>query len=82
MRQDSLACRDRFQGLESVEARVGESVKMNLEFAERVREKGKQVGLDIGFSIQPLIERRHDGSLHPAIYGAAELAKALERRFS
>ena len=82
LRQDSLACEDRFQGLESVEARVDESVKMNLEFAERVREKGEQVGLDIGFSIQPLIERRPDGSLHPAIYGAAELAKALERRFS
>ena len=42
----------------------------------------QQVGLDIGFSIQPLIERRPDGSLHPAIYGAAELAKAIERRFS
>ena len=82
LRQDSLACEDRFQGLESVEARIAESVKMNLEFAERVREKGEQVGLDIGFSIQPLIERRPDGSLHPAIYGAAELAKALERRFS
>ena len=82
LRQDSLACQDRFQGLESVEARVDESVKMNLEFAEQVREKGEQVGLDIGFSIQPLIERRPDGSLHSAIYGAAELAKALERRFS
>ena len=82
LRQDSLACQDRFQGLESVEARVDELVKMNLEFAVRVREKGEQVGLDIGFSIQPLIERRPDGSLHPAIYGAAELAEALERRFS
>jgi hypothetical protein len=82
LRQDSLACEDRFQGLESVEARVDQSVRMNLEFAERVREKGEQVGLDIGFSIQPLIERRPDGSLHSAIYGAAELAKALERRFS
>ena len=39
------------------------------------------MGLDIGFSIQPLIERWTDGSLHPAIFGAAELAKALERRF-
>jgi hypothetical protein len=82
LRQDSLACEDRFQALESVEARIAESVRLNLEFAERVREKGEQVGLDIGFSIQPLIERRPDGSLHPAIYGAAELAKALERRFS
>jgi hypothetical protein len=44
---------------------------MNLEFAERVRKKGAHVGLAIGFSIQPLIERRPDGSLHPAIYGAA-----------
>jgi hypothetical protein len=60
--QDSLACEDRFRGLESVEARIDESVKMNLEFAERVCEKGQQVGLDIGFSIQPLIERRPDGS--------------------
>jgi hypothetical protein len=49
---------------------------MNLEFAERVREKGERGGLAIGFSIQPLIERR------PPIYGAAKLAEALERRFS
>jgi hypothetical protein len=55
---------------------------MNLEFAGQVREKGVRMGLDIGFSIQPLIERRRDGSLHSAIYGAAKLAEALERRFS
>jgi hypothetical protein len=47
LRQDSLACEDRFRGLESVEARIDESVRMNLEFAERVREKGEQVGLDV-----------------------------------
>jgi hypothetical protein len=55
---------------------------MNLEFAERVCEKGARGGLAIGFSIQPLIERRPEGSLHPPIYGAAKLAEALERRFS
>jgi hypothetical protein len=54
---------------------------MNLEFAEGGA-RGAHVGLAISFSIQPLIERRPDRSLHPAIYGAAKLAEALERRFS
>ncbi|MFB3151281.1 MAG: hypothetical protein ACE10M_12030 [Alphaproteobacteria bacterium] len=79
LRKDGLACEDRFSGLRSVEERIEESVRMNLEFAARVREKGQEIGLDIGFSIQPLIERSPDGAVHPGVYGALELAKELDR---
>jgi len=79
LRKDGLACEDRFSGLGSAEERIEESVRMNLEFAARVREKGQEIGLDIGFSIQPLIERFRDGSVHPGVSGALELAKELGR---
>lgn len=79
LRKDGLACEDRFSGLRSVEERIEESVRMNLEIAARVREKGQEIGLDIGFSIQPLIERSPDGAVHPGVYGALELAKELDR---
>ena len=79
LRKDALACEDRFSGLRSGEERIEESVRMNLEFAARVREKGQEIGLDIGFSIQPLIERFRDGSVHPGVSGALELAKELGR---
>ncbi len=79
LRKDGLACEDRFSGLRSVEERIEESVRMNLEFAARVREKGQEIGLDIGFSIQPLIERSPDGAVHPGVSGALELAKELDR---
>ena len=51
---------------------------MNLEFAARVWEKGQEIGLDMGFSIQPLIERSPDGAVHPAVSGALEVAKELD----
>ena len=51
---------------------------MNLEFAARVWGKGPKNGLDMGFSIQPLIERSPDGAVHPAVSGALELAKELD----
>ena len=78
LRKNSLACEDRFCGLRSVEERIEESVRMNLEFAAQVWEKGQEIGLDMGFSIQPLIERSPDGAVHPAVSGALELAKELD----
>ena len=78
LRKDGLACEDRFRGLRSVDERIEESVRMNLEFAAGVWEKGQEIGLEIGFSIQPLIERSPDGAVHPAVSGALELAKELD----
>ncbi len=78
LRKSGLACEDRFCGLPSMEKRVEESVRMNLEFAAVVWEKGQEIGLDIGFSIQPLIERSPDGTVHPTVSGALELAKELD----
>jgi len=78
LRKSSLACEDRFCDLPSVEKRIEESVRMNLEFAAGVREKAQEIGLEMGFSIQPLIERSPDGAVHPAVFGALELAKELD----
>jgi hypothetical protein len=79
LRTAQLACEDRFAGLQSMEDRIAASVEMNVEFAERARKHGTRRGLDIGFSIQPLIERRPDGSIHPAVDAAIELARRLRR---
>ncbi len=77
LRKDQLACEQRFHGLASVEARIDESVRMNLEFAEKIKQKGKEYGFDIGYSIQPIIERNRDGSFHAGLHGAAELVRRL-----
>lgn len=79
MRRPSLACEERFRGLQSVEERLAASIEMGLEFAQRVKERGDAIGLDIGFSIQPIIERYLDGKIHPAVYGTIELARGLGR---
>ncbi len=80
LRKDRLACEDRFAKLRSRRRRLDESVRMNTEFADRVLEAGRKTGIDVGFSIQPLLEHRPDGSVHPAVDAAIELARRLERR--
>lgn len=79
LRKNGLDCEDRFRHLRSVNARIDESIRMNLEFASRVWEKGQEIGLEIGFSVQPLIERSSNRAIHPAVYGALQLAKELEQ---
>jgi hypothetical protein len=79
LRKDHLACEDRFRGLRTIDQRIAESIRMDLEFAEQVKKKGEKIGLDIGYSIQPIIERYLDGRIHPAISGAVELARCLEQ---
>ena len=82
LRKDHLACEDRFSGLENVEARVEESIRMNLQFAERIKEKAERLGLDVGFSIQPIIERNRNGSMHASLSGAVNLVKQLQRLYA
>ncbi len=82
LRKNQLACEKRFHGLVSVEARIDESVRMNLEFAEKIKQKGDEYGFDIGYSIQPIIERNRDGSFHAGLYGAAELVRQLQRLYA
>lgn len=79
LRKDSLDCASRFEGLEKQRQRLTESLEMNLEFAERILEAGRRHGVDIGFSVQPLIEHKTNGDLHPAVKTAAELAQKLSR---
>lgn len=79
LRKNSLDCEDRFRHLKSIDARIDESICMNLEFASRVCEKGQEIGMDVGFSIQPLIERSPNRTVHPSVYGALQLAKKLEQ---
>jgi len=81
LRKPQLACEPRFAGLHSTESRIAESVAMNLEFAERLRARGDALGFDIGFSLQPIIERTPKGSMHPGMDGIVELGKALHGRF-
>ncbi len=79
LRKPALACEQRFASLPTVEARTEESVRMNLEFAQRILALGRELGFDVGFSIQPIIERNPDGTIHAGLYGAAELARQLHR---
>lgn len=81
LRKEVLACESRFMPLGTREQRLEESVRMNLEFADRAIEAGRRHGIDIGFSIQPLIEHLPTGRIHPAVDAAIELAKRLERHY-
>jgi hypothetical protein len=77
LRKEALACEARFASLGSTDERIASSVDMNVEFAQRAKEHGVRRGMDIGFSIQPVIERRPNGTVHPAVHGAIELARRL-----
>jgi len=79
LQKDSLDCESRFAGLETQRERIAESVRMNMEFAERILEAGRRYGVDIGFSIQPLIERKSNGELHRAVRASADLCRQLNQ---
>lgn len=80
IRKKALACEPRFAGLRTQRERLDESVRMNLEFAERILEAARRHGVDVGFSVQPLIEHQPSGRIHPAVDAAVQLAKRLEDR--
>src|SRR5260370_33593575 len=75
LRKETLACEARFADLRSMDERIATSVDMNVEFAQRAREHGVRRGSDIGFSVQPLIERGPGRAVHPAVHAAVELAR-------
>lgn len=81
LRKPSLTCESRFAGLRSTEARIAESIAMNLEFAECLKARGEELGFDFGFSLQPIIERTPKGKIHPSVAGIVQLGKALQARF-
>lgn len=78
IRKEALACEPRFADLRTQRQRLDESVRMNLEFADRAMEAGRRHGVDIGFSIQPLIEHLPSGRIHPAVDAAVQLARRLD----
>ncbi len=80
IRKKTLACEPRFANLNRRRERLDESVRMNLEFAEQALAAGRRHGVDIGFSIQPLIEHLPSGGIHPAVDAAVRLTKELEQR--
>lgn len=82
LRKPQLACESRFAGLRSTQALVAESVTMNLEFADRLKARGDELGFDIGFSLQPIIERTRNGEIHPGMAGIVALGQALHARFA
>lgn len=79
LRKETLDCESRFAGLRTRRQRLDESVRMNLEFAERALEAARDHGINIGFSIQPMIERLPVGRIHPAVDATVQLAKRLEQ---
>jgi hypothetical protein len=82
LRKAQLACENRFAHLRSMEERITACIDMNVEFAQRAKAHGALRGMDIGFSVQPLIERGPSGVIHPAVYGAIELTRRLQRVFA
>lgn len=81
LRKQALACEQRLSRADSAVSRVRESIRMNLEFAELIRERAEQLGLDIGFSLQPILERTREGRLHPGVEGVVELGMRLREHF-
>ena len=77
LRQERLACEDRFKDFASIEARINASINLNLQFADAVSTHARALGLRLGYSIQPIIERYLDGRVHPAVHGAVVLAQRL-----
>ncbi len=77
LRKDELACERRFTGLDSMNRRLAVSNEMNLEFAERIADCARRLGIQVGFSIQPIIERFRSGDVHPSVHAAVRLAKAI-----
>ena len=77
LRQERLACEDRFKDLTAIEARIAVSLDLNLQFADAISTRARTLGLRLGYSIQPIIERYLDGRLHPAVQGAILLAQRL-----
>lgn len=78
LRRDVLACESRFANLRMQQQRLDESVRMNLEFAQRALETSRRYGINVGFSVQPIIEHLPSGRIHPAVDAAVQLAKRLE----
>lgn len=78
IRKESLACEPRFAELQNQRQRLNESVRMNLEFAEQILDAGRRHGINIGFSVQPLIEHAPSGRIHPAVDAAIQLARRLQ----
>jgi len=77
LRKDQLACEHRFAKLRSMQQRLAASTEMNVEFAERIGARAGKLGIGLGFSIQPIIERYRNGRIHPSVHGAVRLAKRI-----
>jgi hypothetical protein len=77
LRQERLRCEERLVGLKSIDERMKRSNELNLAFAQRLDDRARALGIKLGYSLQPIIERYLDGRIHPAIGGAVDLARAL-----
>ena len=82
LRKKQLECENRFCDLRSTECRITQSLVLNLEFVEQVTRRAKEIGLNVGYSIQPIIERYADGRIHPSTYAAVTLARYISSSLS
>ena len=82
LRKKQLECEKQFCDLHSTEGRITQSLVMNLEFVEQITRRAKEIGLNVGYSIQPIIERYADGKIHPSTYGAITLARYISSSLS
>lgn len=82
LRKKQLACEELYSSLKSADCRVSQSIAMNMEFVEQLNKRAKEVGFNIGYSIQPIIERFANGKVHPSTYGAVTLARYVSASIS
>ena len=82
LRKKQLACEELFSSLKSTDCRISQSIAMNLEFVEQINKHAKEIGFNIGYSIQPVIERFANGKIHPSSYGAVKLARYVSAALS
>ena len=75
LRKKQLACEKLFRNLKTSDCRISQSIAMNMGFVEELNKRAKEIGLNIGYSIQPVIERYANGHIHPSTLGAVKLAR-------
>ncbi len=82
LRKKQLACEELFSNLKNIDCRISQSIAMNLEFVEQITRRAKEIGINVGYSIQPIIERYANGKIHPSTYGAITLARYISSSLS
>lgn len=82
LRKKQLACEKLFVNLKTSDCRISQSIAMNMDFVDQLNKRAKEIGFNIGYSIQPVIERYANGHIHPSTLGAVKLARYVSSTLS